>query len=772
MKGHSINRIAVLGAGVMGAQIAAHFANVGFKTYLFDLPAKDGPPHKGIQQSIASLAKLKPAPLADPSRAQSIIPATYETDLALLAQCDLIIEAIAERMDFKLALFEQIIPHIHDSAIIASNTSGLSIEALSDALPEACRSRFLGIHFFNPPRYMHLTEIIPSSKTSKTIIDEVETFLVSNLGKGVIRAKDTPNFIANRVGVFSMLSIMHHADRLDIPFDVVDAITGTRIGRPKSATFRTMDVVGLDTMSHVINTMADTLKDDPWHACFQIPAWLNGLIESGAIGQKARVGIYKKAGKEIQVFDIERGDYRPAVSDISPALKTILKNTNLTERYAALSESDDVQAQFLWSISCDILHYCAFHCTDIAESVRDIDEAMRWGFAWQLGPFELWQQSGWTGMIEKITHAIESGQTISQQPLPAWVHETDHVYDELLAFSPKQKRLTPRSELAVYQRQLSSRGETRYENDGVRLWSQEPDVAILSFKSPVNAISLSVIAGLKEAIQIAENEFSALVIWQEDADNFSLGANLKEFAPIFQTGDKAAIAQAVGDFQDAMMAMKYSRIPVVAGLRGRALGGGCELLLHCDHIVAALESYVGLVEIGVGLLPAGGGLKEFALRANGDLTQLTRHFKTIAMAEVASSAYDAREKGFLRDSDTIIPNQNEVLYVATLQAKALAQSVYRPPLPQTFKAGGDTVSATLRLLAVNMFEGQFISEHDYWIAREIAEVLSGGPVDVNSLVDEAWILKCERDAFAELAASGKTQARVEHLLSTGKPLRN
>lgn len=416
-----IRRVAVLGAGVMGAQIAAHLVNADVETILFDLPAKEGHPNGIVDRAIANLGKLSPTPLATKGRASMIQAANYDQHLDRLAGCDLVIEAIAERMDWKRDLYAKIAPHIAPHAIVASNTSGLSINALAEAMPAEVRPRFCGVHFFNPPRYMHLAELIPARETQAAVLEGLEAFLTTTLGKGVVYAKDTPNFIGNRIGVFSMLSTMVHTERFGLGFDVVDALTGPAIGRPKSATYRTADVVGLDTMAHVIKTMADTLPNDPWHQYFVAPEWHKALIEKGALGQKTGAGFYRKAGKDILVLDVAARDYRPSTGKASDEVAAILKGKDPVERLAKLRASADPQAQFLWAVFRDLFHYTAYHLADIADNARDVDFAIRWGYGWAMGPFELWQASGWRQVAGWIAEDIAAGKAMSDAPLPAWV---------------------------------------------------------------------------------------------------------------------------------------------------------------------------------------------------------------------------------------------------------------------------------------------------------------------------------------------------------------
>ncbi len=778
-----IKKIAVLGAGVMGAQIAAHCVNAGITTLLFDLASKENSPNELINKAITALGKLKPAPFATARAASYLRACNYEEHLESLKDCDLVIEAIAERFDWKEALYQRISPYLHERAILVSNTSGLSINALAQVLPELQQRRFCGVHFFNPPRYMHLAELIAAEKTEPLLLDHLEAWLTSYLGKGVVRAKDTPNFIANRIGVFSLLVTMHHAEALQLTFDEVDALTGPLLGRPKSATFRTMDVVGLDTLQHVVHTMQEQLKNDPWHALFALPSWLIELIQTGSLGQKTGEGIYRKNGKTIEVYNPHSKSYQPSSALLSEAVKEILKSPSPVQRMELLAASDDKQAKFLTACYRDLFHYCAYHLEEIAYTVRDVDLAMRWGFGWLQGPFETWQMTG----FESIKHLINSS-SLMKAPLPQWIENIDEFYKNGNAYSPQEKDYTPARDLPIYQRQFFADKvlketnfytPTLFENEAVHLWYLQDDIAVINFKSKANSIGQGIIDGLEHAINKAEKECQGLIIYQSDASNFSVGADLRSVLSLIQANKMTALERMVVQFQYLAQRLKYSPIPTIAALRGRALGGGCELMMQCHGVMAAFESYPGLVEVAVGLIPAGGGCKELALRAaeksistNDLMLFIQPYFQQLATARVATSAPEALELGYLRPTDSWVMHPNEVLFAAVAKIKALSAANYQAPLRSTFKVAGLEGHARLKAGLVNWLEGGFISQHDYFITDHLAAVICGGNVNQGESVTEKWLLQLEKEAFMTLAAHPLTQARMAHLLETGKPLRN
>ncbi len=794
MNRFNVRKVAVLGAGVMGAQIAAHLVNVGVPVVLFDLPAKEGPKNGIVTKAIEGLKKLKPAPLGVPEDAARIEAANYEEHLAKLAECDLVIEAIAERMDWKLDLYKRIAPALAPHAIVASNTSGLSITKLGEVLPEEIRPRFCGVHFFNPPRYMALVELIPTPATRPEVIEQLETFVTTTLGKGVVHAKDTPNFIANRVGIAGMLATMIEAEKFGLSYDVVDDLTGKKLGRASSGTFRTADVVGLDTMAHVIKTLQDNLADDPFFASYATPPVLAKLIEQGALGQKSGAGFYKKVGKDILRLDAAKGEYVSAGGKAEPIVERMLKKAP-AERLKLLRESSNPQAQFLWAILRDSFHYCAVHLADIADSARHIDFAMRRGFGMQQGPFELWQAAGWKQVAQWVKEDIDAGKALCRAPLPDWVFDgRDGVHSPEGSWSASQGRYLPLAPLPVYARQLFPEtlvgwnaadplksGTEEFRNDEIRVWSLDGEVLIASITAKLHLISPDVTQGLLKAVEIAEAKYKGLVIWSPD-DVFSAGANLEALMPVFMKSGAKGIAPEEKKLQDAMLRIRYASVPVVSAIRGIALGGGCELAVYSARRVAAMESYMGLVEVGVGLIPGGGGLAYIARRAaemasagnaGADVFKfLTDGFTNAAMAKVGTSAIESRKLGYLLWSDVIVPHKDELLYVALQQAKAMFDSGYRAPAKALIPVAGRSAIATIKGQLANMRDGGFISEHDFHISALIADVVCGGEVDAGSLVSEEYLMALERKHFCSLLENPKTQERIMGMLQTGKPVRN
>ena len=805
MSSFQVKKVAVLGAGVMGAQIAAHLVNCKIPVILFDLPAKEGLKNGIVTKAVEGLKKLKPAPLGVPEDAALIQAANYEEHMELLKGCDLIIEAIVERMDWKTDLYHKIAPFIADSAIVASNTSGLSITKLSEALPESIKPRFCGIHFFNPPRYMYLVELVNTPTTRPQILDDLESFVTSGLGKGVVRAHDTPNFIANRVGIAGMLATMKQAENFGLSYDVVDDLTGKKLGRASSGTFRTADVVGLDTMTHVIKTLQDNLsldatkgaaQFDPFYGNFATPAVLAKLLELGNLGQKTGAGFYKKAGRDILRFDADEQDYVPSGKKADEVVGRMLKKP-AGERLKLLRNADGAEPRFLWAIIRDQLHYAAVHLQTVAETARDIDLALRWGFGMKQGPFELWQEAGWLTVANMIKEDITAGKALCNTPLPEWVFkgpvaEAGGVHTPAGSWSASSNKFIPRRNLPVYKRQhfpedvtgsvtlkAETAGKTLHEDDAIRLWTLDDDVLIASIKTKMHAISPDVAEGLSLAVDMAEKDYQGLVIWSPD-EMFSAGADLQAMLPAFMMAGVGAIDEVEHELQKVMLKLRYASVPTISAVRGLALGGGCEMAVYSTKRVAAMESYIGLVEVGVGLVPGAGGLAYIARRAaetactstNKDIVPLTEGFTAAAMAKVGTSAIESRKIGYLLDTDVIVPNKDELLFVAINEAKALFNSGYRAPHKRPFAVAGRNGIATIKGSLVNMRDGGFISAHDFHIASLIAHVVCGGDVDAGTLVTEEYVMTLERQAFCALLTHPKTQERIMGMMATGKPVRN
>ena len=791
----------------MGAQIAAHLVNCKIPVVLFDLPAKDGPKNGIVIKAIEGLKKLKPAPLGVGEDAALIQQANYEEHLDVLKECDLIIEAIAERMDWKTDLYHKIAPFISEGAIVASNTSGLSITKLSEALPETIKPRFCGIHFFNPPRYMTLVELINTPTTGADVLDNLEAFATSGLGKNVIRAHDTPNFIANRVGIAGMLAIIKQTEAFGLTYDVVDDLTGKKLGRASSGTFRTADVVGLDTMAHVVKTLQDNLGDekcevegktpDPFFGMYGTPPVLAKLLESKSLGQKTGAGFYKKVGRDILRLDPATMDYVAGGAKANDVVGRMLKKP-AGERLRLLRNAEGAEARFLWAILRDQFQYAAVHLETIAETARDVDFAMRWGFGAKQGPFELWQEAGWLQVATWIKEDIDAGKAISNAPLPDWVFkgpvaEAGGVHTPQGSWSASANKFIAKRQLPVYARQhfpedvlgakaqsFTTAGTTLHEDDAIRLWTLDDEIVIASIKTKMHAISPDVAEGLALGVAMAEKSYKGMVIWSND-EMFSAGADLQAMLPAFMMSGVAAIDEVEHELQNVMLKMRYAAVPVVSAIRGLALGGGCEMAVYSAKRVAAMESYIGLVEVGVGLVPGAGGLAYVARRAAENAAKSTHKdllpfliegFTAAAMATVGTGAIDSRKVGYLLDSDVIVPNVNELLYVAINEAKAMYDSGYRAPLKRSFPVVGRSGLATIKGQLFNMRDGGFISAHDFHIASLIANVVCGGDVDNGTLVTEEYLMTLERKAFCSLLENAKTQERIMGMMSTGKPVRN
>ncbi len=794
MSRFNVRKVAVLGAGVMGAQIAAHLINLRVPVVLFDLAAKTGDKNGIVLKALEQLKKIRPAPLGLTADAALIEAANYEEHLSMLQECDLIIEAIAERMDWKSALYHMIAPHVGVHAILASNTSGLSITDLSRELPQNLRHRFCGIHFFNPPRYMSLVELIPTEDTAPEILNDLETFVTTSLGKRVVRALDTPNFVANRVGVAGMLFALIEADKFALTCDVVDDLTGKKLGRANSGTYRTADIVGLDTLVHVVRTLQDQLPADPFHATYDIPAVVTRLINAGSLGAKSGAGFYKKMGRDVLRVDIASLDYVPADGTAAPEVAALLKQKP-DQRLNALRMSKHPQAQFLWSLYRDTFHYCAVHLATIAHSARDVDFALRWGFGWKEGPFETWQRAGWQNVARWIQEDIDAGRTLCSAALPAWVTDgRSGVHGPAGSWSAMDQGYLPTSGLSLYRRQLfpetvaggpgqspDTAGTTLFENEFIRAWTLDGEILIATIKTKMRTFNTGALKGLGKAVTLAESDFLGLVIWSS-GEPFSAGGDLNGFLTIYDREGMEGFSAEQRMFQDVMRKLRYSQVPTIAAVKGYALGGGCEAFLHCDRRVVHFETNVGLVEVKVGLLPGAGGLTTLARRAgerallSGNpldvISQLKDGFAHVMRADVSMSALDARQMGLLLDGDTVVAHQDELLFIALAQVRALAASGYRPPLERPFPVAGRDGKAVLMGFLVNLNAAGQLTDYDVEIGSAIADVLCGGDVDSGTLLSERAILALEQKHFCELMTHVKTRERIQQMLDTGKPLRN
>ena len=779
-----IRRVAVLGAGVMGAQIAAQCANCGLDTVLLELPGQESDPDAPARNAVQALAGMRPAPLVTAACADRIHAVSYDAGLPLLADCDLVIEAIAERADLKAALYERVVPHLAEGALLVSNTSGLSIDGLAAHLPVALRARFCGVHFFNPPRYMALVELIPGAATDAVVLDGLEAFLTTALGKEVVRARDTPNFIGNRVGLFSLMASVWHGQRLGLGPDLVDALTGPLIGRPKSGTYRTADVVGLDTMVHVVEGPVPRLQHDPWVRCLQLPDWIHELIGQGRLGAKSGEGIYRKGEQGIEVFDPRQGDYRPAAAEVSSAVQEAMAIRDPAQRWRRLRELDDDQARFLWAIHRELFLYAAWTLAEIAPGAAEVDRALRNGFAWREGPFEIWQAIGWETVADWLA---EDADGIAAVPVPDWIRQVPAAHGPEGSWSAADNRWQPRSRLPVYRRQAFPsrlRGEPEpqsgtvcAETEALRLWHRDPEIGIVSFLSKGNSCSQAVLDGILELLERAEREYRALVIWQP-AGHFSVGADLKAVLTAARAGDQATIERFIRAFQQAAQGIRDARLPVVAAVRGMALGGGCELILHCDRVVAHQEANIGLVEAAVGVIPAGRGCTAVAARSQQagpgrnpeDVARA--YFRTLSSARRAASAAEARDLGLLPECSEIVAHRDELLHVAETQARAAADSGYLPPAFSRIRARGrDLLGQLLEELELGREQGR-LSDHDLAIGTRSATAICGGDVAPDSLLPETHFMDLELEGFLALTAMPATQDRIEHMLRTGRPLRN
>ncbi len=791
-----IERVAVLGSGVMGATIAAHLANAGLEVLLLDILPKAPTPEEAAAgltladpavrdrlaaAAVAGLDRLKPAPLYQAADAARIQPGNLEDHLDRLATCDWVIEVVVENMAVKKALLGgKVAPHLKPGAILSTNTSGLSVNEIAEALPEGLRPRFLVTHFFNPPRYMRLVEVVSSRHTDPAVAAGMAEFIRRRLGKGIVVGKDTPNFVANRVGVFSMCNAIHHMVALGLTVEEVDAVSGPATARPKSACFRTADLVGLDTLAHVARNSYDLLPKDEQRAAFQLPAFVDEMVKKGLLGNKTKQGFFKKTKgekPETLFLDWRTGEYAPGRRPKFPSVEAAKALDDPGARVRAVLAGKDPAAELAWRNLRDTLIYAFNRVPEIADEIVEVDRGMRWGFSWELGPFELFDAIGVPAFVAR---AEADGVAV-----PAALREVKAFYAleggvrRQLDLASRAMRPVEAPADAVELTLLKQAGREVERNAGASVIDLGDGVFCLEFHAKMNAIGGDTLAMYHKAISRAEREGQGLVIGNQAA-NFSAGANLAMLVMAIAEGAFDEVDLQVRAFQKAMMAVKYARVPVVAAPHGLSLGGACETSLHADAIAPLAETYMGLVEIGVGLLPAGGGTKELALRAirlaeqfETDVSPFVfKHFTTIAMAKVSTSAADAGALGFLRHGDQPVLGVDRHLHDAKLKVLALASS-YKPGRPATdLKAPGRSVAASLASSLWNMRMGGYITEYEEHLGKTIARVITGGDVPAGTPVTEQWFLDLEREAFVSLCGQKKTLERIQHMLKKGKPLRN
>lgn len=790
-----IQKAAVLGSGVMGSGIAAHLANIGIPTLLLDIVPRElteDEKKKGLtledpqvrnrisQGNLQKLLKQKPAPLTSKKNIALIQAGNFEDDMKRLSEVDWIIEVVVENLDIKKKVFEQVDQYRKLGSIVSSNTSGISVEAMAEGRSEDFQRHFLGTHFFNPPRYLKLLEIIPTKKTDPEVLSFMKQFGEDVLGKGVVEAKDTPNFIANRIGTYGLLVTVKEMTKGGYSVGEVDSVTGPLVGRPKSATFRTLDVVGLDTFAHVAKNVYDQVEGEEKEV-FEVPDFMKKMLENGWLGSKSGQGFFLKQGKEILELNPNTLQYEERKKLKTPSTEMSKQEKGLSNKLKALVYSKDRAGTLLWNIFSPVLVYSAELLGTIADDIVAIDNAMKWGFGWELGPFETWDAIGVEKSVAKMK---EEGKKV-----PEWVEDmlasgVTSFYQEredgLYFYHKGEFKLLEENPKVINLKRLKKQKGVIKKNSGASFIDLGDGVALLEFHSPNNAIGLDIIQMINFAVDEVEKNFKGLVIGNQ-GKNFCVGANLAMILMEAQDDNIFEIDMVVRHFQQAMMKIKYSSKPVVAAPFGMTLGGGTEVCLPAAHIQASAETYMGLVEVGVGLIPGGGGNKELYIKhlesmpsgVEFDLQKVANKvFETIAMAKVSTSGEEARDLNLLNRTDGISVNGDHLLYDAKQAVLSLYEKGYKPPVRKKIPVVGETGYATLLLGAQAMYLSGYISEHDLKIAKKLAFVIAGGKVPYGTEVDEQYLLDLEREAFLSLVEQPKSQARMQHMLVKGKPLRN
>jgi 3-hydroxyacyl-CoA dehydrogenase len=797
-----INKIAVIGSGIMGSGIACHFANIGVEVLLLDIvpgELNDTEKAKGltlddnvvrnrlVNDALKKALKSKPSPIYHQKFASRIATGNLEDDIAKVKDVDWIIEVVVERLDVKKQVFENLDKHRTPGTLITSNTSGIPIKFMSERRSEDFQKHFCGTHFFNPARYLKLFEIIPGPKTDKAVLDFLNNYGEQFLGKTSVIAKDTPAFIGNRIGIFGIQSLFHQVKELGLTTEEVDKLTGPVIGRPKSATFRTVDVVGLDTLVHVANGLYENCPDDEAHELFKLPDFINSMMENKWLGSKTGQGFYKKIkndhGKsEILTLDLDTLEYRAKKRASFATLELTKSVDKVIDRFKILVSGKDKAGEFYRKNFSAIFQYVSNRIPEISDELYKIDDAMKAGFGWGHGPFQIWDSIG----VEK---GIEIMQAEGLDPA-AWVHEmlasgnssfysiqngATYYYD----IPSKSQVKKPGQDAFIILDNIRKTNEV-FKNSGVVIEDLGDGILNCEFQSKMNTIGGDVLAGLNKAVDLAEKDFQGLVIGNQ-GPNFSVGANIGMIFMMAVEQEYDELNMAIKYFQDTMMRMRYSSIPTVVAPHGMTLGGGCELTMHSDKVVAAAETYIGLVEFGVGVIPGGGGSKEMALRAadtfkKGDveLNVLQEYFLTVGMAKVSTSAYEAFDLGVLqKGKDLVIVNKERQIATAKSYAKLLAEQGYTKPLHRKdIKVLGKQALGMFLVGTDAMEASKYISEHDKKIANKLAYVMAGGDLSEPTRVSEQYLLDIEREAFLSLCSERKTLERIQHMLKTGKPLRN
>ena len=801
MKKH-IKKVAVIGSGIMGSGIACHFANIGVEVLLLDIVPRelnDKEIKKGlsledkavrnrlVNEALAKSLKSKPSPIYHAKFANRIATGNLEDDLVKIADVDWIIEVVVERLDIKKQVFEQIEKYRKPGTLITSNTSGIPIAFMSEGRSEDFQEHFCGTHFFNPPRYLKLFEIIPGPKTNPDVLAFLNSYGEKFLGKTAVVAKDTPAFIGNRIGIFSIMSLFHAVKEMDLTVEEVDKLTGPVIGRPKSATFRTVDVVGLDTLIHVANGIGENCPKDERHVLFQLPDFIKTMSENNWLGSKTGQGFYKKVkgdkGKsEILSLDLDTLDYRSKKRANFATLELTKPIDKVIERFPVLISGKDKAAEFYRKSFGALFAYVSHRIPEITDELYKIDDAMKAGFGWEHGPYQIWDAIGLDKGIQLIEEAGQKPAAWIGDFKAAGMSSFYTVKDGATFYyeiPSKEQLKKPGQDAFIILDNIRKSNEV-FKNSGVVIEDLGDGVLNCEFQSKMNTIGGDVIAGLNKAIDLAEKDFQGLVIGNQAA-NFSVGANIGMIFMLAVEQEYDELNMAVKMFQDTMMRMRYSAIPTVAAPHGMCLGGGCELSLHADKVVAAAESYIGLVEFGVGVIPGGGGSKEMALRASDsfrkndvELNVLQEYFLTIGMAKVSTSAYEAFDLGILqKGKDTIVVNKDRQIATAKAYAKLLAESGYTQPVKRKdVKVLGKQALGMFLVGTDSMEAAHYISEHDKKIADKLAYVMAGGDLSETSYVSEQYLLDLEREAFLSLCTERKTLERIQHMLKTGKPLRN